>query len=187
MIADMETPQKDSPNPDIKPIEPPLEPDYETLEPEKLCIRRHDNGRLRATVENEQSFLDVQMVRCFPQSLPEGYWALTDRKGRVIGVVYEPTKLDEESFLAAEDALKQQYFLPVITAVHTLKEEFGAVYFDVDTDRGHRVFVAKGVRESVEEREGGEIFLVDVDENRYVIPDWTTLDPHSQKLIDRIV
>lgn len=172
---------------EIKAVEPPPEPDYDILEPAKLSLFRDKTGKVRATVAEDRSFLDVRVVRCFPQTNPDRFWALTDRQSRVIGIVQDPDRLDNVSRNAAEDALRHQYFLPVITAVYALKEEFGAIYFDVDTDRGRRSFVAKGVRDAVEERDDGEIVLVDVDENRYVIPDWTRLDPRSRKHIERIV
>ena len=172
---------------EMKPVELPPEPDYETLDPASLTIFSDATGKARATIRGDRSFLDIRMVRCFPQSDPDRFWALTDRKMCVIGIVANPSALDENSQATAAELLRREYFVPVITAVYALKEEFGAVYFEVETDRGRRSFVSKGVRESVEEKDDGEIMLADVDDNRYIIPDWTQLDANSRRLIERIV
>jgi len=173
--------------PEIKPITHPPEPDYDFLDPARLRLFTDKSGRLRATVEEDRSFLDVNVVRVFPQSIPSGYWALTGPDGRVIGVIAEPEKLEKSSLEAARQALQRHYFLPVITEICSLKEEFGAVYFEVETDRGPRSFVAKGVRDGIVETETGELILVDVDENRYRIPDWHRLSARSRRHLERII
>ena len=129
----------------------------------------------------------MKVVRCFPQTEPDLWWALLHRDNRVIGVIPEPEKLDDESRTTAIKCLEGVYFLPQITAVHSLKEEFGAIYFEVDTDRGPRSFVSKGVREALEEIGDGDIILTDVHENRYAIPDPVRLDAKSRRLLERIL
>ena len=173
--------------PEIKPIEPPVEPEHEFLDPGALRIFEDRKGRTRATLEGVCTYLDVKLVRCFPQSIPDRFWALAYQDNRVIGVIAEPQKLANDSLDTALDCLERQYFVPKITAVKSLKEEFGAVYFEVETDRGPRSFVTKAVREAQEETEEGEIFLSDVNENRYSIPDWQALDPRSRRYLERII
>ncbi len=174
-------------NTDIKPIEQPDEPEYEFLDCARLTVFCDDSRRIRATVADDKSFLDVRFVRCFPNTNPDAFWALLDRKSQVIGIIADPAELDDDSRSAGLASLEEQYFCPVVTAIRSMKEEFGAVYFDVETDRGPRSFVSKGVRESIEEQDTGNIVLTDVDENRYVIPDWTRLDAKSRKLIAHVV
>lgn len=170
----------------IKPIDPPPEPEFEFIDTSILRIFSDEKGYTRATM-TEKSYLDVRVIRCFPQSIPDKYWALAYADNRVIGIIADPTELTEESFSAAKENLARLYFIPEITAVYSLKEEFGAIYFEVDTDRGPRSFVAKGVREALEELEGGEIFLTDVNENRYRIREWQTLDTRSRRFLERII
>jgi len=173
--------------PEIKRIELPPEPEYEFLDPAKLRLFRDGSGRTRATIEDTCSYLDVKLVRSFPQTIPDQFWGLTYQDNRVIGVIEDPRALDEESYRVALDCLETQYFMPIITAIRSLKEDFGAVYFEVETDRGPRTFVAKAVRDSIDETETGEVILVDVDENRYCIPDWQQLDAKSQRYLERII
>ncbi len=173
--------------PEIKPIEPPPEPEHDFLDAAKLRLFRDGSGRSRATIEDTRSYPDVKLVRCFPQTVPDQFWALTYQDNRVIGVIDDPRDLDRESYRVALDCLEVQYFMPVVTAIRSLKEEFGAVYFEVETDRGPRSFVAKAVRDSIDETEAGGVILVDVDENRYCIPNWLQLDEKSQRYLERII
>ena len=92
-----------------------------------------------------------------------------------------------ESRRVAADALGRHYFLPVIRKVLGMREEFGAVYFDVQTDRGRRQFIAKGVRDATVELSEGELLICDVDGNRYRVADWRRLDLRSQRFLVRVI
>jgi len=172
---------------DVRKIEPPREPEYDTIEPEKVRVFADSTGRIRATFDSDKSQLDIKVVRCFPQSDPDHFWALLHRDNRVIGVIADPEELDEESRKTSLRCIEGVYFLPCITAVHSLKEEFGAIYFEVETDRGPRSFVSKGVREALEEMGDGEIILTDVHENRYTIRNVESMDQKSRRLLERII
>ncbi|MHC4479946.1 MAG: DUF1854 domain-containing protein [Planctomycetota bacterium] len=167
----------------------PKEPYYDSWDPSALCLFRDGSGRLRLTIEGDRSFLEVKVVRLFPFSDPERYFALLDARGRdkVIGLVREPEELSEESLEAARQALRRHYFLPTITHIHGMTEEFGAVYCEVETDRGARRFVAKGLRDGIEHLSDGELILPDIDGNRYRVADWRELDAKSRKLLERVV
>lgn len=172
---------------ETRPLTPPPEPEYDALDPSRLHLSLGSNGRLRATVDHDRSFLAINVVRCFPASHPDRYWALTDQTGRVIGVIADPAKLDEASYDVVNKALARHYFRPTITRIRSVREELGAVYFDVETDHGPRSFVAKGVRDSVEVGDDGQITIVDVDDNRYRVTDWQSLDDRSRERLERLI
>jgi len=165
------------------------EPDFERLEPEKMRLFRTGNGALRLTVDGDRSYLEVKVVRAFPFSQSEHYITLLDARDRdmVIGMVREPGALEAESRQALEGALGRHYFLPTITRVHSLKEEFGTMYFDVETDRGPRKFVARGLRDGMDELDDGQVIIPDVDGNRCRIADVRELDTRSRRLLERVI
>ena len=165
------------------------EPDYDSLDPDALRLFRDESGCLRLTVKNDRSYLDVKVVRAFPLSDPDHYLALLNAKAKdkVIGLVPDPGALDDASRRAADDALAHHYFLPTITRIVDLSEEFGAVYCDVETDHGPRQFVVKGIRDAIEELGGGELLIPDAEGNRYRIADWRRLDAHSRQFLERVV
>jgi len=163
------------------------EPDFVFLDPKKLKLFKDNSGRLRLTLERDRSYPEVKVVRAFPLSDPDHYLGLLNAKDRVIGLVADPGELDEDSRKAAADAVGGHYFVPVVRRIRSLREEFGAIYFDVDTDRGRREFVAKGIRDEMEDLGEGELLIPDVDGNRYRIADWRRLDGKSRRLLERVV
>jgi len=165
------------------------EPAYEFLDPERISLVRDYSGRLRLIVKDDRCYLDVKVVRTFPHSEPERYFGLLNAAAgdAVIGIVVESAHMDPQSAREAAGALHGHYFIPTITRILSLKEEFGAFYFDVETDRGPRHFVARGIRDAIEDLGEGELLLPDVDGNRYRVANWRLLDARSRRLLERVI
>ena len=163
------------------------EPEYELLEPGRLRLFRDRTQRLRLTINGDRSYLDVKVVRAFPLSLPERYIGFLDGKDRVIGLLVDPAQMDAESQRAAAQALQRHYFVPTITRIHAMREEFGAIYCDVSTNYGRRRFVAKGIRDAIEDLGEGQFLIPDVDGNRYRVADWRDMDARSRRLLERVL
>ena len=165
------------------------EPYCEFLPPEKVALSTDDSNRVRLTIAGDRSYPDIWAVRAFPLSDLKHHIGLLDAKAgnKVIGIIADPTKLERTSRRILAHALDGHYFVPVITAILSMREEFGAVYFEVETDRGTRQFIAKGLRDGVRHLGNGELLIPDVDGNRYRIDDWRRLDTRSQRLIEHLV
>ena len=163
------------------------EPDFDFLDPGMVRVFRDESGKLRLTLEGDRSYFDVKAVRCFPLSDPDGYVGLLSHLDKVIGVLRSVEELEPSSRDTVLDALHHRYFTPLIHRVVRMKEEFGAVYCEVETDHGRREFVARGIRDTLEELGDGHLLLFDVDGNRYCIADWRKLDARSRRLLERIV
>jgi hypothetical protein len=163
------------------------EPHYEWLDPATLSVFRDGSGRTRLEIAGDRCYVDVHAALAFPRTAPDGYVGLLDGKDKAIGLIRDPGGLDEESQKVLRLEIERRYFVPTVTRVLEAKEEFGAIYFDVDTDHGRRQFVAKGLRDSMDHLGGGELMFSDVDGNRYHVRDWTALDPQSRGLLERMV
>ena len=73
-----------------------------------MKLFRDGSGRTRATMADEKSFLDVRVMRCFPQSIPDRFWAVAYSDNRVIGVVGARTEnllILRDEMAAATDEL----------------------------------------------------------------------------------
>ena len=173
-----------TPNVNEKPKQ--ADADAPPLNPEDVRIFYDHKGFLRATVGN-QTYLEVTIVRAFPLSHPDTYLGLLSGRRDEIGIIQDPTELDEESQRAIENELARRYFPTVISRVDSVREEFGATYWEVDTDRGPRRFVAKGLRDNVTYLTATRILINDVDGNRYEISDLSALDANSRALILRVI
>jgi len=163
------------------------EPDYEFLDPKTLRLFRDASGRLRLTIEGDRSYLEVKVVRAFPLSDPDHYIGFLDSRDKVIGLVVHVEELESASRQMVVEELRRRYFTPTIQRIFRMKEEFGAVYCEVETDHGRRHFVAKGIRDAMEDLGEGELLFVDVDGNRYRIADWRRLDVRSRRLLERVI
>ncbi len=154
------------------------------LDPKKMRVFRHA-GVPRKTLEGDRSWLKIAPARTFPLSDPEHYIGFLDGAGKDIGILYDPAQLDHDSRHIVTEEVERRYFVPVIERVITVKEEFGAVYWNVETDRGEKEIVVRNLRDNMQELSATRLIVTDVDGNRYEIPDVTLLDNKSQGIIMR--
>jgi hypothetical protein len=154
------------------------------LDPTKVRLWRTEAGKIRMEIEGDRSVLHVNIARAFPVSHPEHYIGFRDEDDKDVGMVVEPGKLDPKTRKIVDEQLRKRYFVPVITRIHSIKEEYGVGHWIVETDRGHREFVVRGMRDSIWEVGEQRLIIIDADNNRYDIPDYTELDYRSYRLIE---
>jgi hypothetical protein len=157
------------------------------MEPADLKLFYQPKERLRLTVGNDRSYLTVKPVWAAPISRPERYLALLDGKGEEIVMIADPGALTRESRAAVERELRQRNLTATVTAVTHAKQEFGATYWSVETDRGARDFVTQNLQENALWFSETQLLLLDVDGNRFDIPDISTLDARSRAYIHSIL
>lgn len=163
---------------------------FEPLNPEKIMLHR-EPGRgagLSLTVIDEQtgtirSYHGVSVKRAFPISGADQVLTFVDRDGNEIGVLLEPERLDPQSLQVLEAEMELAYFVPRITRIYEMRDEYGVRMWRVETDRGPRTFATQS-RYDVRRVGPNRYFIRDVDGNRYEIPDITALDPKSRLQLD---
>ena len=161
--------------------------ELEYLDATKLLFTKRGDA-LVLTVENDRSYLKVRAVRAFPLSEINEFIGLLDAiSGREIGMLLHLRDLDVAARQLIQHEIDKRYFIPKISNIIQAKKEFGAVYWDVDTDRGNRQFILRGIRDSIHEIEPGRFLISDVDGNRLEVAQINDLDIRSQALWDRIV
>lgn len=163
------------------------EGELEYLDPSKLCFSERGDA-LMLTIEADRSYLKVRAVRAFPLSeLNEFIGFLDAISGREIGMLVHLRDLDSTARQLVQQEIDKRYFIPKIIRITQAKKEFGAIYWDIETDRGPRQFVMRGLRDSVHEIDPGRFLVNDVDGNRFEVPQITELDVRSQAIWDRVV
>lgn len=80
--------------------------------------------------------------------------------------------------------LHRRYLVPRIRRILGCREKFDLEEWTVDTDRGVITFLARRLRDHVEEVSASYLKLTDVEGNRYGLPDIDALDPVSQRLLE---
>lgn len=161
--------------------------ELEYLDASKLRFHKRGDA-LVLTVDNDRSYLKVRAVRAFPLSELNEFIGLFDAiSGHEIGMLRHLRDVDPSARQLIQAELDKRYFIPKITRIIEAKKEFGAVYWDVETDRGKRQFILRGVRDSIHEIEPGRFMISDVDGNRFEVPQIENLDSRSQAVWDRVV
>ena len=102
-------------------------------------------------------------------------------------MVVEPSLLDAESNSLLAEELELRYFMPIVRRVLNVKEEFGSIYWSVETDRGTAEFVVRNPKDSTLELPGNRVILTDVVGNRFEFSDTSKLDRASAEAIMRNV
>lgn len=153
----------------------------------KLKLFFEPRDRLRLTVGDDRSYVTVKPAWASPLSFPKSYLALLDGKGDEIVTVKDPGQLPPDSLQAVHAELHRRYLAPTITKITNAKVEFGATYWHVETDRGPRDFVTQSLQENAQWLSERHLVLVDVDQNRFEIPDIDQLDAESLRTIHQIL
>lgn len=148
----------------------------------------HPKDRLRLTVGEEKSYPTVKPAWAAPLSYPDTYLALLDGKGNEISTLVNPKQeLEAESYEALMIEVKKRYLTSTITRIDKAKVEFGATYWHVGTERGERDFVTQSLQENAQWLSDHQLLLIDVDGNRFEIPDVAQLDEASRAQLLSVV
>ena len=160
----------------------PIPPDPQTL---RLFYEPKD--RLRLTIDGDRSYHTVKPAWAAPLSRPGQYLALLDGKGNAIVTLPDPSVLPLASLEAAKKELRRRYLTATVRTITHAKQEFGATYWSVQTDRGDRDFVTQNLQENAIWLSPTHLLLLDVDGNRFEIPDTEALDPVSRNTVAAIL
>lgn len=155
----------------------------EILSPTDLCLFCFPESQLRLTVKNDYSYTTVKPVWASPMRYPGQYLALLDGKGNEICLLQDPNTLDGRSLAAVQRVLRKRTLTAVVSAINAVMVEYGATYWNVETDRGCRDFVTVNLQETAHWLSEEHLLLCDVDGNRFEIQDAATLDSRSRALL----
>lgn len=141
---------------------------------------------------NDTEYKRVMLQRAFPLSMPAEYISVRevrpDREpGDEIGIIKSLASLSECNRSLAEEELITRYFTPEITKITKLKDERGFVYLEAETTSGARKITAANNSSSFIKLSAVRLLIVDVDGNRFDIPDMSKLDKKSLRNLEVVV
>jgi hypothetical protein len=152
-----------------------------------LNLFHQPKDRLRLTIDEDRSYHTVKPVWSAPLSHPGRNLALLDGKGNEIALVENPNELPKDSLDAVKLELHRRYLTATVQRIAHAKVEFGATYWSVETDRGHRDFVTQQLQENAIWLGDHHLLLLDVDGNRFEIEDVRELDEGSKRYVSAIL
>ena len=173
---------------------PPLPPRDPTqvrfLTPNTVRIHLGNLGALHVTIMNEGIYGGVYAAYAFPVAYPGGYVSLihsVGEKDAEIGIVRDLDEFPKEAADLVRQALARRYFVHTITGIKDVGWKYGLVAFDVETDKGPVSFYMRWSQDrAVDYGRRGKV-LIDLENNRYLVPDLEQLTPHERAEFQRYI
>lgn len=156
------------------------------LSPAECHFERSPGGLLSLELDG-QVYQNVAIYRAFPFTFGDRYLSVRDKDDNELGIIRSLAEFDRKTQALLREELERRYFVPVITRIERIKEEFGYVYWDVETDRGPRRFTVRGIQQSVLSVGPDRLLIIDVDGNRFEIPKLSALDQKSIRLLETLL
>ena len=153
------------------------------LDPKRLRLYIDTFGDLTLEMADGEAHNAITPIRAFPITSEEHFIVLRDKDGEELGTIQNIALLDKESRKVLSNELRWAYFTPEITLVNAIEERNHIPKWDVETDRGLRVFEIRTSRD-VRVLGNGRILIRDADGNRLEIPDYRRLDPISRAMVE---
>ena len=132
----------------------------------------------------EKEEMRVFLYRQFPFELQWEFISVMDNEQQEVGILRSLDLFDDESQTLLREELKRRYYSPVIQKILSMKERYGFSYWKVVTSDGEMKFTLQDTFRSIVHVGEKRLLLLDVNGNRFEIPDTTALDRKSYKKIE---
>lgn len=124
------------------------------------------------------------LCRQFPFELLWEFISVLDEDQYEIGIIRRIDLFEGEERSLLETELEKRYYSPIIRRILSMKERYGFSYWKVVTDEGEVSFTLHDTFRSTVRAGEHRVILMDVDGNRFEIPDVRALDRKSYKKIE---
>ena len=172
------------------------------LTPQNASFRRSEGGLISLDLtaeetneageksEKKEFFERIVIFRCFPVTNPSEFLSVREPdskkmgRGKEIGMIRYMKDFPEEQQKLFLEELDRRYFSPGITKINSVKDKFGYMYWEAETDAGNMTFILNNPFSNIRLLEDGRIFINDIDGNSFQIKEPNKLDPNSFKKIE---
>ena len=161
------------------------------LTPDMCLVHIGTHGALHVTVEGERIYGGVYAAYAFPVAYTNEFISLMHSTGNgnevEIGIIRDLGLFPAEQAKLVRDALARRYFIHTIVGIHKIGWKYGLIRMDVETDKGRIDFLMQWKHDrAVDYGHRGKV-LIDMNENRYLIPDLGKLPASEQHDFTRII
>jgi hypothetical protein len=157
--------------------------DITFIEPEKARFYELDGDFLGLEYNGEDK-KRVSLHRALPMSNPGTYICVLDSESKEVGIIRSLDGFSADQTALINREIEMRYYTPSILKITTSKEKMGYVYFDLYTTAGKKSIAIKDVTKSIRQLDEKRLLILDVDGNRFLVPDFTKLDHASMKCIE---
>ncbi len=171
--------------------EPPVDPTkVRFLTPDTCRIHLGNLGALHVTVVNEGIYGGVYAAYAFPVAHPDSFISLihtAGEKDHEIGIIRDLSEFPGDAAELVRQALARRYFVHTITRIHEIVYKYNLLEMDVETDKGPVKFFMRWSQDrAVDYGRRGKV-LIDLDNNRYLIPNLDDLAPSERTQFQRYI
>ncbi len=137
----------------------------------------------------DKEYPRVGIYLTFPLTNPEEFISIreADEKAKEIGMIERLSDLEADQQNMIREQIKLRYFMPVITKVMDVKDEYGHAYWHVMTNFGVCRFTTQMSGDAVISLSDSRLLVTDIDGNRYEIPDFYQLSVMERKKLDLFI
>ncbi len=160
------------------------------LTPENCRIHVGNLGALHVTVKGEGIYGGIYTAYAFPVAYPNGYISIVQTAGdqdTEVGVIRDLSQFPESDAALVRQALQRRYFIHTVTRLKSITMQYNMLYLEVVTDKGELAFFMRWAQDrAVDYGLTGKV-LIDVDDNRYLIPDLEKLSTRERVDFQRFI
>jgi len=158
------------------------------LTSENAIFSRTEGGFLSLNA-NHREYSRVGIYLTFPLTNPEEFISIreADEKAKEIGLIESLSSLAADQQEMIREQIRLRYFMPVITKILDIKDEYGYAYWHVMTSFGACRFTTQMSGDAVISLSDSRLMVTDIDGNRYEIPDFYQLGVMERKKLDLFI
>ena len=155
------------------------------LSPENTRFTVTKGGLLTAVIDGEEQGI-VNVIRTFPFTAADEFLSVrtADDKQTELGMIEHIEVFDHLAVELIREQLAIRYFMPKISKIISVKEEYGHTYWQVVTDKGECSFTSPSGSAGSVVRKGDRVIIRDSEQNRYEIGDLQRLSVKELKKLD---
>ncbi len=142
-----------------------------------------NNGLLFVSVDGKEA-QRAYLCRQFPFDLLWEFISVLDDEQTEIGIIRDLSVFEGEIHTLLRDELSRRYYAPTIKRIHNVKERYGFSYWRVTTEEGIVNFTLHDTFRSIIRAGENRLIFLDVNGNRFEIPNVEELDRKSYKKIE---
>ena len=140
------------------------------------------NGLLYLILDGKET--RVTLRRAFPFDTLWEFISVLNEDEDELGIVRDITLFAETEQTILREELERRYYSPKILKILAFKERYGFSHWRVLTAEGEMRFTLHDTYKSLVRVSEKRVLLLDVDGNRFEIPDLTALDKKSYRKIE---
>ena len=161
------------------------------LTPDDAQICAGPRETVTVVMANDRVYRGVFAVNLFPATNPGDYISLRvwtrDGEQQEIGILRHLDQWPIESQMLVRHALDRRYFLQTIDGVDSIRLELGHLHCEVRTPHGPKRFTMRWSQSQVQDFGDRGKMLLDLDDNRFLVPDVQALPAKERELFQLFV